>query len=107
MRTYSFGLIAIICIASSNTVKAQESPCQYNVPATGTGTIRSIQNALGWWIYLEERSDNGPCDIREISVSAVPDTCLVGGKVTAAGMAVDSGLSDDPTLDQVTSLQCE
>jgi hypothetical protein len=94
-------------MASNGTAAAQQSACQYGVPASVTGTIKSIENALGWWIYLTERGDGGPCDILDIAVDEVPETCFVGGRMTATGTATDDVLADRPVLDQVTSLHCE
>jgi len=80
--------------------------CEDGATASISGTIRSIDHVLAWWVTLEDGSQ-ATCKVTVVSLDKVPPACKVGSKLSASGKIIDVDILDQMILDEVENLKCE
>ena len=107
MRCLSLTIVVMIWLFRCAGVNAEEvKGCEDGARTTISGTIKSIDEVLAWWVTLEDGAQNA-CKITVLSLDEVPATCKVGGKLSASGKIIDVGLFGQVILDEVKDLRCE
>lgn len=80
--------------------------CEDGASASISGTVKSIDHVLAWWVTLEDGSQ-GTCAVTVVSLDKVPPACKVGSKLSASGKIIDVDILDQVVLDEVEGLKCE
>jgi hypothetical protein len=97
-------VIGLVYCASVSAAAAK--PCEDGATASVSGTIKSIDHILAWWVTLEDASQ-GTCKVTVVSLEKVTPECKAGSKLSASGKIIDVDIFDQRILDEVEKLKCQ
>ena len=97
-------IVWLLGCAGANAEDAK--PGEDGASASISGTVKSIDHVLAWWVTLEDGSQ-GTCEVTVVSLDKVPPSCKVGSKLSVSGKIVDVDILDQVILDEVEGLKCE
>ena len=107
MRYISLIFLVMIWLFRCADVNAEDAKaCEDGASASISGTIKSIDHVLAWWVTLEDGSQSS-CKVTIVSLDKVPPACKVGSKLSASGKIIDVDILDQVVLDEVKDLKCE
>jgi hypothetical protein len=105
-RIFPLVLLAIGLLHCAGANAEDAKPCEDGAAASVSGTIKSIDHILAWWVTLEDGSQ-GTCKVTVVSLDKVPLECKVGAKLSASGKIIDVDIFDQMIFDEVENLKCQ
>ena len=105
-RIFPLVLLAIGLLHCAGANAEDAKPSEDGAAASVSGTIKSIDHILAWWVTLEDGSQ-GTCKITVVSLDKVPPECEAGAKLSASGKIIDVEIFDQMILDKVENVKCQ
>jgi hypothetical protein len=105
-RIFPLGLLATGLLHCAGANAEDAKPCEDGAAASVSGTVKSIDHILAWWVTLDDGSQ-GTCKVTVVSLDKVPPECKVGAKLSASGKIIDVDIFDQMILDEVENLKCQ
>jgi hypothetical protein len=105
-RIFPLVLLAIGLLHCADANAEDAKPCEDGAAASVSGTIKSIDHILAWWVTLEDGSQ-GTCKVTVVSLDEVPPECKAGAKLSASGKIIDVEIFDQMILDKVENVKCQ
>jgi hypothetical protein len=105
-RIFPLVLLAIGLLHCAGANAEDAKPCEDGAAASVSGTIKSIDHILAWWVTLEDGSQ-GTCKVTVVSLGEVPPECKAGAKLSASGKIIDVEIFDQTILDKVENVKCQ
>jgi hypothetical protein len=105
-RIFPLVLLAIGLLHCAGANAEDAKPCEDGAAASVSGTIKSIDHILAWWVTLEDGSQ-GTCKVTVVSLGEVPPECKAGAKLSASGKIIDVEIFDQMILDKVENVKCQ
>ena len=105
-RIFPLVLLAIGLLHCAGANAEDAKPCEDGAAASASGTLKSIDHILAWWVTLEDGSQ-GTCKVTVVSLDKVPPECKAGAKLSASGKIIDVEIFDQMILDKVENVKCQ
>jgi hypothetical protein len=105
-RIFPLVLLATGLLHCAGANAEDAKPCEDGAAASVSGTVKSIDHILAWWVTLDDGSQ-GTCKVTVVSLDKVPPECKAGAKLSASGKIIDVDIFDQMILDEVENLKCQ